>query len=286
MATQFADKAKDAFLDDDFDRAVEFYSKTIDLNPSVADFCADRAQAQIKLNNFSEAVADANKAIELVPSMVKAYLRKGTACVKLEEYHTVKTALQAGDSHAPGDIRFAKLIKECEQRIAEESVLVAKSLASTAPSTSVSESVSSQQSNPVSLKKPRYRHEFYQQPEEVVVTIFAKGIPANNVVVDFGEQILSVRIDVSGEDTYHFQPRLCAKIVPEKSRYQVLSTKIEIRLAKAEYINWPSLEYSKEISVPQKVNYSSAGSQRPALSGLHILLPSQEEKIGMDWKPK
>lgn len=35
------------------------------------------------------------------------------------------------------------------------------------------------------------RHEFYQKPEEVVVTIFAKGIPANNVVVDFGEQIVS-----------------------------------------------------------------------------------------------
>lgn len=35
------------------------------------------------------------------------------------------------------------------------------------------------------------RHEFYQKPEEVVVTVFAKGIPAKNVVVDFGEQIVS-----------------------------------------------------------------------------------------------
>lgn len=37
------------------------------------------------------------------------------------------------------------------------------------------------------------RHEFYQKPEEVVVTIFAKGIPANNVSVDFGEQIVRHR---------------------------------------------------------------------------------------------
>lgn len=36
-----------------------------------------------------------------------------------------------------------------------------------------------------------------------------------------------------------------------------MSTKIEIRLAKAEVINWTSLEYSKEIVVPQKVNVSS-----------------------------
>lgn len=34
------------------------------------------------------------------------------------------------------------------------------------------------------------RHEFYQKPEEVVVTIFAKGVPAKNVTVDYGEQIV------------------------------------------------------------------------------------------------
>ena len=34
------------------------------------------------------------------------------------------------------------------------------------------------------------RHEYYQKPEQVVVTIFAKGIPAKNVSVDFGEQIV------------------------------------------------------------------------------------------------
>lgn len=34
------------------------------------------------------------------------------------------------------------------------------------------------------------RHSFYQKPEEVVVTVFAKGIPAKNVAIDFGEQIV------------------------------------------------------------------------------------------------
>ena len=36
------------------------------------------------------------------------------------------------------------------------------------------------------------RHEFYQKPEEVVVTIFAKNIPAENVSIDYGEQIVSL----------------------------------------------------------------------------------------------
>ena len=36
------------------------------------------------------------------------------------------------------------------------------------------------------------RHEFYQKPEEVVVTVFAKGIPKQNVNVEFGDQIVSI----------------------------------------------------------------------------------------------
>lgn len=36
------------------------------------------------------------------------------------------------------------------------------------------------------------RHEFYQKPQEVVVTIFAKGIPSDSVAIDFGEQIVGL----------------------------------------------------------------------------------------------
>jgi len=184
------------------------------------------------------------------------------------------------------------------------------------------------------------RHEYYQKPEEVVVTIFAKGIPAENVVVDFGEQIVcfladaiwfsplpgywkltnSKYINIAAE-CYHWcsWPRclplptsivwkgnwcyiksslLCLQtvtlesrvhlinialcfgntnsntwidyfdcrfpsnltffllwvkqIIPDKCKVVVLSTKIEIRLAKAEAIHWTSLEYSKDV-LPQKI---------------------------------
>lgn len=38
--------------------------------------------------------------------------------MKLEEYQTAKTALEAGAALAPGDSRFTQLIKECDERIA------------------------------------------------------------------------------------------------------------------------------------------------------------------------
>lgn len=48
--------------------------------------------------------------------------------------------------------------------------------------------------------------------------------------------------------------------MPEKCRFEVLSTKVEIRLVKAEEFNWPSLEYSKEVAVPH-VNVSPGKRQ-------------------------
>ncbi|CAA3029936.1 Suppressor of G2 allele of skp1 [Olea europaea subsp. europaea] len=243
-------KAKDAFIDDHFELAVDLYSQAIALSPNTAELFADRAQANIKLRNFNEAVADANMAIELDPSMAKAYLRKGMACIELEEYQPAKTALQTGASLAPEDSRFINLIKECNERIAEEAGELLKQLVDEAPSYVTSGSDSSGQSSatpsdapgaislsnggtPMSSTKLKYKHEYYQKPEEIVVTIFAKRVPEKNIVVDFGEQILSVTIHLPGEDAYHFQPRLFGKIIPSKCRYEVMSTKVEIRLAKA-----------------------------------------------------
>ncbi|KAK8657231.1 hypothetical protein V6N13_035482 [Hibiscus sabdariffa] len=282
MASALETKAKEAFIDDHFELALHFYSQAIEQNPNQAELYADRAQANIKLNNLPEAVADANKAIELDPSMSKAYLRKATACMKLEEYQTAKAALEAGAALAPGESRFSKLIKECEERIAAETgELPMQTQEEVTTNVVPVKELSSDKGLPgpvtvAAQAKPSYRHEFFQKPEEVVVTIFAKGIPRECVEVNYGEQILSVAINAPGKAAYHFQPRLFGKIIPDKCRYDVLATKIEIRLAKAEPVHWTSLEYSREAVVPQRINVSSvAANQRPAY-------PSSKPKR-VDW---
>ena len=47
------------------------------------------------------------------------------------------------------------------------------------------------------------------------------------------------------------------QIIPDKCRYEVLSTKVEIRLAKAEIITWASLEYVKGQALLPKPNVAS-----------------------------
>ncbi|KAG9445501.1 hypothetical protein H6P81_011629 [Aristolochia fimbriata] len=280
-------RAKEAFVDDNFELAIDLYSQALEMDPKKADLFADRAQANIKSRNYTEAVADANRAIELDPSMPKAYLRKGTACMKLEEYQTAKSALEAGASLAPGDVRFINLIKECNERIAEESDEHQRSgtsnvLPSIEPPLDVTKCVNESCSEQRILHqdmvscKAKYRHEFYQKPDEVVVSILAKGVPADNVTVEFGEQILSISIGITGQEAYIFQPRLFGKIIPEKCRYVVLPSKVEIRLAKAEHINWTRLEFCKESSLPPKLNASSGVSTyRPTY-------PSSKSR-GVDW---
>lgn len=46
-------KAKEAFIDDHFELAVDLYSQAIALSPNSADLFVDRAQANIKLRNFT-----------------------------------------------------------------------------------------------------------------------------------------------------------------------------------------------------------------------------------------
>ncbi|MED6122175.1 Cochaperone protein, variant 3 [Stylosanthes scabra] len=231
----------------------------------------------------TEAVADANKAIELNPSLPKAYLRKGTACMKLEEYQLAKAALQTGASLAPRDSKFTNLLKQCHDLIAEESHVITPIIPE--KHTMITRAVSAKELRQengvaeqmtVTVARPKYRHEFYQKPDEVVVTIFAKGIPQDSVTVDFGEQILSVSIEVPGEDAYSLQPRLFGKIVPAKCRYEVLSTKMEIRLAKVEHIHWTALEFRGGATVPQRAIVSSVTDiQRPSY-------PSSKPKR-VDW---
>ncbi|KAK8714759.1 hypothetical protein V6N13_042108 [Hibiscus sabdariffa] len=254
MASALETKAKEAFIDDHFELALHFYSQAIEQNPNQAELYAGRAQANIKLNNLPEAVADANKAIELDPSMSKAYLRKATACMKLEEYQTAKAALEAGAALAPGESRFSKLIKECEERIAAE--------AGELPMQTPEE------------RKPNLRigMNFSRSQKKWLSQFLPREYRVNMLKLI----MLSVAINAPGKAAYHFQPRLFGKITPDKCKYDVFATKIEIRLAKAEPIHWTSLEYSREAVVPQRINVSSvAANQRSAY-------PSSKPKR-VDW---
>ncbi|PVH39279.1 hypothetical protein PAHAL_5G468700 [Panicum hallii] len=251
-------KAKEAFFDDDFDLAAALYAEAITAGPPSAALYADRAQVYTKMGDFTAAAADAARAAELDPAMPRAHLRRAHACVKLEQYDAARAAVEAGAALAPGDARFAQLMREIDAKAPPMEIEASAAVATTAPA-------------PAPAEKPKYRHDYYNSAAEVVVTVFAKGVPPEHVAVDFGEQLLSVSVEVPGEASYHLQPRLFGKIVPERCRFAVLSTKIEVRLAKAEPgTTWTSLEFTDKprfvAAAPPRGSSPSAGgiAQRPS----------------------
>ncbi|CAL4951389.1 unnamed protein product [Urochloa decumbens] len=250
-ASELENQAREAFVDDDFASAAALYTQAIAAagsSPSAAALYADRAQAYIKMGDFAAAAADAAIAAELDPSMARAHLRRAHACAKLEQYGAARAAAEAGAALAPADARFAHLIKEIDAKAPKPMETAAAAAPAPAEKPLPMETEVSSAAAPVPAPaemKPKYRHDFYNSAAEVVVTVFAKGVAAEHVAVDFGEQLLSVSVEVPGEAAYHLQPRLFGKIVPDKCRFAVLSTKIEVRLAKAEPgTAWPSLEFT------------------------------------------
>lgn len=86
MAADNAEKAialknqgNEAFKKHDWNGAIDFYTKAIELNDSEPTFYANRAQAYLKTEAFGYAIADATKAIELNPGFIKAYYRRAVA---------------------------------------------------------------------------------------------------------------------------------------------------------------------------------------------------------------
>ena len=51
-ATDLEKKAKEAFVDDDFEFAVNLYTQALNMDPSNVDLYADQAQANIKIDRF------------------------------------------------------------------------------------------------------------------------------------------------------------------------------------------------------------------------------------------
>ncbi|OEL30597.1 Protein SGT1-like protein [Dichanthelium oligosanthes] len=253
-------KAKEAFFDDDFALAAALYTQAIAAGAPSAAFYADRAQAYIKMGDFAAGAADAARAAELDPAMPRAHLRRAHACVKLEQYDAARAAVEAGAALAPADARlaqrFAQLMKEIDAK-ASKPMETEASAAAPVPAAAPAE-------------KAKYRHDYYNSAAEVVVTVFAKGMAPEHVAVEFGEQVLSISVEVPGELPYHLQPRLFGKVVPDKCRFAVLSTKIEVRLAKAEPgTTWTSLEFTDKprfiaAAPPSGSNSAGGGAKRPS----------------------
>ncbi|KXZ47405.1 hypothetical protein GPECTOR_35g843 [Gonium pectorale] len=121
----------------------------------------------------------------------------------------------------------------------------------------------------------KYRHQYYQLANKVTVDVYAKKLRREQVSVEFGEShLLLVIRDTDGNEEYRLDVELYGKVLPAQCRYEVLSTKIEVTMAKADQIQWGSLEKSNKVAAP---NYSTPDTEAPRQ------YPTSYKKQPKDW---
>ncbi|KAJ5067860.1 tpr repeat containing protein [Anaeramoeba ignava] len=71
-------KGNEFFNDGNFEKALEFYTEAIKMDPENPILFSNRAAAYTKLSLFDYGLRDCNKSIQIDPKFVKSYTRKGT----------------------------------------------------------------------------------------------------------------------------------------------------------------------------------------------------------------
>lgn len=77
-------QGNEAFGSENFEKAIEFYSKAIELDPKVSVYYSNRSAAYFNLEDFERSLEDANEALVLDPKYLKAYNRKASALFEMD----------------------------------------------------------------------------------------------------------------------------------------------------------------------------------------------------------
>jgi len=137
---------------------------------------------------------------------------------------------------------------------------------------------------PALPEKPKIRHEWFQTATHVTVEVFVKGRKKEQVKVDFQARALEVVVGLEGGTEYQLNLDLADEIVPAESKYEVLSTKIEIKLKKTRPSKWEMLEAPANQVVGQTVKaWDAVVDEAGPTAHAYPSSARQAAKTGRDW---
>lgn len=109
----FKEEANVYFKNQVYDKAIELYTKAIELNPSVAVYYGNRSIAYLRTECFGYALTDASKAIELDKNYVKGYYRRAAAYMALSKFKLALTDYRTVVKARPNDKDAKERYMEC-----------------------------------------------------------------------------------------------------------------------------------------------------------------------------
>ncbi|XP_063628109.1 serine/threonine-protein phosphatase 5 [Cydia splendana] len=114
-ADRWKNEANEYFKKQNYNTAIELYSKAIEKNPNNAVYFANRSISNLRLENFGYALTDASRAIELDRSYTKAYYRRAAAHMSLGKYKLALKDFEFVTKVRPNDQDAKMKYNECNK---------------------------------------------------------------------------------------------------------------------------------------------------------------------------
>ncbi|ODQ56010.1 SGS-domain-containing protein [Saitoella complicata NRRL Y-17804] len=310
-AADLAAKGADALSASQYAEAIRLYTEAIAQSPTAVDYYIKRSTAYGRDKKYDEALRDAEQALFLARSRGKreligqAQMRRGITLFQMDRFadaeftlHKAKAILpnektipiweakaKAGLAKNPGqDIAVEEYVTEPNQPTEAQQLTPADSAAS-ATSTAAAAPAPSTPAVPPAPQK--VRHEWYQTPAAINLTFFAKGIPSDKVSVQFQPITFSISFPLADGSDYIYEiDPLGGKIDVENSSHKVMSTKIEIKLAKATGgQQWATLEGAEVLPDPKASVHAYPTSSRNGPKNWESLSTNLDSATGPDAEP-
>jgi len=121
-AEMLKEKAGKAYAANEFDRALELYTKAIEIDGTNASLYSNRSLTYLNKKNYANALADAEKCIELKKDWSRGYLRKGIALMALLRYPEAHGAFSEGLKVDANDEQLKTNMAELNALLSELSI--------------------------------------------------------------------------------------------------------------------------------------------------------------------
>ncbi|RUS70699.1 hypothetical protein EGW08_021542 [Elysia chlorotica] len=224
-ATELCNQANENYVSENYQKAVELYTKALALEENRDDILTHRAQAYLQLGKLKEAADDCDKAIQLNGSNEKALKKKGMALYQMDEIGKALDVFQEGKKRFESDPTYDDWVRKCEE-VLEKSKPPAEKTDVPTPDT----------------KTQSLKYDWYQTHTHVIITVLRKNVNKECLKVSAEDRSLQVVIDDPSVSPNSLDLILAHKIDPQQAVTKVMSTKVEIKLKKSEGVQWKKLE--------------------------------------------
>lgn len=108
------------FSEKEYDKAIEMYTKAIELDPKNAVFYANRSLAHLRQESFGSALEDGISAVKVDPSYLKGYYRRAAAQMSLGKFKKALMDFEVVAKRRPNDKDATLKFTECNKLVKKQ----------------------------------------------------------------------------------------------------------------------------------------------------------------------